>query len=747
MRYRTIYNAFILCAILVFMCISPFSAAAAKNAKSKKEYVSLGNGETVDATKVIPPDDMKKLRAAMKKARKKMMDTRGGPGYQDAMKAYNRAVEDLVSAFDPETKAKEDKEEEKRIKRSKRARKHIVNEQGGEIGDTTTVNGVKWVLTAKKGLSRGVWISESGQKQMVKPASAKDLKRQEVARLQELAKRKEEWRIKRHEKKAREEAEAKVALREAVEREAEDAELEKRCGVHANGSAGPCELAGTFNFDPASELAAGDTLEFGFVSCRNNPPLAEAAALAESSSFSLLVLDHRYQHGAYSYKHKKTEVVHDGAEDDEDWINFMPTHGEMISPQLRKTIPMWEKTGLLQKAAERVVFINAIQPEYCAEVAELQKDMPLGSRFHVYGNLRNLGLAEGVRFLLKRAKSNHVLFLERDFKVARTRFDWVKPSINLALEMLQAGTRPEGLDTNRVDSGTSNRNGNRADAAADLVLLRGLKRHRGWGGISSVCVPKDKKNPSLGFPYLGAAFTDDSVGARHGPAPDALLNPEDAAAYPYGDKQSPDEWGAEADNYCRRKSGLGRFFTAVAALDFCPGLASDPRWNGGTIQQCGNTPGSHGGNDYSEGDVRNCQDHGGSEKTCEAVMAATPHGCDGHTVGCAYCYGSRLSHWTNNPWMARREFIVKMLLPLVPDCAEKYARDRQRREACMYAGMEKDKDLLCALRKADYKIAQMDGPFEHMHPSRVLEGSGGLLMCSRGEGYWKPVEQHCEVWS
>ena len=55
-------------------------------------------------------------------------------------------------------------------------------------------------------------------------------------------------------------------------------------------------------------------------------------------------------------------------------------------------------------------------------------------------------------------------------------------------------------------------------------------------------------------------------------------------------------------------------------------------------------------------------------------------------------------------------------------------------------------ELLCALRRLDYRIAQMDGPFKHMHPSRLGEENYGVVKCKRGEGYWKPAEQYCEVW-
>ena len=93
-----------------------------------------------------------------------------------------------------------------------------------------------------------------------------------------------------------------------------------------------------------------------------------------------------------------------------------------------------------------------------------------------------------------------------------------------------------------------------------------------------------------------------------------------------------------------------------------------------------------------------------------------------------YCHRSLTTHWSNNPWMANRAFVLTELLPRYPDCRRV---PEAQRAFCNYLGVESNRELQCHLRSLNYTVWQTEGVFRHLDEER----SDNLRPCNRGEGY------------
>jgi hypothetical protein len=104
----------------------------------------------------------------------------------------------------------------------------------------------------------------------------------------------------------------------------------------------------------------------------------------------------------------------------------------------------------------------------------------------------------------------------------------------------------------------------------------------------------------------------------------------------------------------------------------------------------------------------------------------------------ALCYGGEISHWTNNPWMARRQWLLETLVPML----RLNAQCAQDDWACRYSGgVERNRALQCAVRGTPHVVAQTTGLFRHLEPFWETRES-----CAMGEGYWWASRQQCRVW-
>ena len=101
----------------------------------------------------------------------------------------------------------------------------------------------------------------------------------------------------------------------------------------------------------------------------------------------------------------------------------------------------------------------------------------------------------------------------------------------------------------------------------------------------------------------------------------------------------------------------------------------------------------------------------------------------------AWCYSGALAHWTNNPFMAERAWLLEHFVPLLPIC------DSSDDECLYAAGVETNRELQCTLRGKGHVIAQTEGLFRHLNPLWLERG-----ICERGKGYWFTASQLCRVW-
>lgn len=148
-------------------------------------------------------------------------------------------------------------------------------------------------------------------------------------------------------------------------------------------------------------------------------------------------------------------------------------------------------------------------------------------------------------------------------------------------------------------------------------------------------------------------------------------------------------------NECVRGTSLKRFFTATAALDLCTSRALEE--GKGKVTRCGPSD------------------------------DAFPR---------TFCYSSLYAHWTNNPFVARRRWLLRHFVPLLSRCS---LDDTE----CLYAsGIETNRELQCTLRRMNYTVAQTEGIFRHLN-LRLMDRAE--CESERG-GYWIPDQDTCQVW-
>lgn len=148
---------------------------------------------------------------------------------------------------------------------------------------------------------------------------------------------------------------------------------------------------------------------------------------------------------------------------------------------------------------------------------------------------------------------------------------------------------------------------------------------------------------------------------------------------------------------CVGSTAMERFFTATAALDFCTERAV--KLGGDKVEVCG------------------------------------PY--EGDEFPRAYCYSSLHGHWTNNPFMARRSWLMAHIVPKLPRCEIDNLK-------CLYAGgIETNKKLQCSLRELNYTIAQTEGIFRHLNRNWASREKCESPL----GGYWIPDKDQCIQWT
>eukprot|EP00941_MAST-03F_sp_MAST-3F-sp1_P004567 g4567.t1 len=107
----------------------------------------------------------------------------------------------------------------------------------------------------------------------------------------------------------------------------------------------------------------------------------------------------------------------------------------------------------------------------------------------------------------------------------------------------------------------------------------------------------------------------------------------------------------------------------------------------------------------------------------------------------AYCMLSSTSHWSGRPYLASKEFLVRHVLPYLPDCTKSLGSESK---FCKYLGEESNDRLQCHLRSLNYTLVLTGGGFEH----QVKCFSKDLSDCANGNGYIRTEKgmEFCETW-
>ncbi len=358
-----------------------------------------------------------------------------------------------------------------------------------------------------------------------------------------------------------------------------------------------------------------------------------------------------------------------------------PAHAyPLLTPQIRTTKSTWHDSGLLARADERILFIQDIRPGHCLKARELYGD---DEPFQVFGNHENTGISGGVRFLLRRSQAAHVLILERDFAVGpavlnhadggRQRLAAV---LDIAQGLLASRKGAKATTTSSITPNTTTTTITTSTNTRDRPPVeRVLLRHTAKMG--------------RGFGGLNNVCESD----------DSLRR----AFYPTD--VSDDDLRQHSREKCVASNVyLDKFLTATSAMDFCPAKI---------VAQAG------------EGD-----DGGGQLGFGRYVQRCGTADVEVH------CYGGEISHWTNNPTLARREWLLEHFVPLLPDCPR---GDWE----CLYSGgIETNRELQCVIRNQPHTVAQTTGLFRHLDPHWRTRAP-----CAAAEGYWWPDRQQCRVWS